>query len=251
MTNWLFWLTGAPKLWHLDGFKLLTLLFSFFGFLPELWGNPQCYDNRLFWLRGPQCYDKLAFLASRGAPNVMTNWLFWLRGDPQCYDNSAFLASRGPQCYDKLAFLASRAPQCYDKLAFLAPRGHQCYDNSAFIGFTGPPMLWQIGFWLRGDPNVMTTRLFWLQKGAPNVMTTRLFLASRGPQCYDTLTVWNFWRFCFRFLLLTRALGEKRKIMRQKFAPQCLTPRLFWLHQLLTLLFRFLLLPEPWAKNAK
>ena len=45
-------------------------------------------------------------------------------------------------------------------------------------------------------------------------------------------------------------LGEKRKIMRQKFAPQCLTPRLFWLHQLLTLLFSFFASnPSPGRKT--
>ena len=34
----------------------------------------------------------------------------------------------------------------------------------------------------------------------------------------------NFCRFHLRLLLLTRALGEKRKIMRQKFAPRALRP---------------------------
>ncbi len=57
----------------------------------------------------------------------------------------------------------------------------------------------------------------WLLSGKVTLLTPHAFFCGRSSHS-------NFCRFCFRFLLLTRALREKRKIKRQKLALHALRP---------------------------
>ena len=264
-----FFCTGGPMLWHLDGLKLLTLLFSFFASNPSPGRKTQ---NNASEVRAP---------------------MFWLLGFFGCTNFWRF-------CFRFLLLTRALGEKRKIMRQKFAP---QCFDTFGFFGCTN---FWRFCFrFLLLTRALGEKRKIMRQKFAPQCFDTLAFLAARGAQCYDTLTVSNFWRFCFRFFCFyTRALGEKRKIMRQKFAPQCFdtsaflvsrgAPMLWHLDglELLTLLFSFFasnpspgrktqnnasevralmfdtsaflaaptsdafifvfcFLPEPWAKNAK